>query len=351
MHITLESMAAGVGLIHFLNEKRDAFHLEIQKGLPPELGIGLQNISTKSGFWSRLSNSTSPIVINDTAGENNLPQEFSVLYDQGQRAFIGAPIRAKGNVLGLLSLFDRSILDYTIEDITLFMTIADQIGSLVERARLMKQAEIAAVVQERQRLARELHDSVTQLLYSQVLFSGAGLKVLQQGDIDTTRDHLERINQAALQALKEMRLLVYQLRPSDYLEEGLVGALTRRLDAVEKRTGINARLVVEGELGIDEAVEMSLYRIAEEALNNTLKHAQASTVTITLRAFDSRVILEIADNGIGFDPQDSELRGLREAGMGLKNMQERTALMGGKIEIYSKPGKGTRVTVEIEFQP
>jgi two-component system NarL family sensor kinase len=143
-----------------------------------------------------------------------LPAEFAKLAKAGQRAFIGAPIRAKGQVLGLLSLFDRTILDYSLEDITLFMTIADQIGSSIERARLMKQAEIAAVVQERQRLARELHDSVTQLLYSQVLFAGAGLKVLSQGDSSLAEQHLARIDQAAQQALKEMRLLVYQLRLS-----------------------------------------------------------------------------------------------------------------------------------------
>jgi two-component system NarL family sensor kinase len=91
-------------------------------------------------------------------------------------------------------LFGETILDYTIEDITLFMTIADQIGSLVERARLAQQAEIAAVVQERQRLARELHDSVTQLLYSQVLFSGASLKVLRQGNTSLAEQHLARIS-------------------------------------------------------------------------------------------------------------------------------------------------------------
>jgi signal transduction histidine kinase len=144
-----------------------------------------------------------------------------------------------------------------------------------------------------------------------------------------------------------VRLLVYQLRPSDYLDEGLVGALTRRLDSVEKRTGINARLSVDGTLSLDESLEVALYRIAEEALNNTLKHAQASSVVISLRASDSRVILEVSDDGVGFDPQDQGNRPQREAGMGLQNMRERTAALGGKIEIQTRPGEGTTVKVEI----
>jgi signal transduction histidine kinase/putative methionine-R-sulfoxide reductase with GAF domain len=369
LRITLESLTGQAGMIHFLHENGKAFHLAVQIGLGAELASSLQVLPAKSSFWQRLANSTSPVVINDTAAEPSLPAEFAALRRHSVpagasqppdldangliaqesnayslKAFIGAPIRAKSQVLGLLSLFDRSILDYTIEDITLFMTIADQIGGLVERARLVRQAESAAVVQERQRLARELHDSVTQLLYSQVLFAGAGLKVLRHGDLANTEDYLSRIDQAAQQALKEMRLLVYQLRPTDYLEEGLEGALARRLDSVEKRTGINARLVVEGDLSLDESVEMALYRIAEEALNNTLKHAQASAVTITLRALEGRVILEVADNGIGFDPQ----RGLQAGGMGLENMHERAAALGGRLQIDSQPGQGAKITVEIE---
>lgn len=347
--ITLESLNGQVGLIHFRQEKEPNFRLAVQIGLEGEALAGLQSLPAQGGFWERLAQSTNPMLINDTAREPNLPTQFADLRRLAASAgdysaFIGAPIRAKDQALGLLSLFDRSILDYTIEEITLFMTIADQIGGLVERARLMRQAEIAAVVQERQRLARELHDSVTQLLYSQVLFAGAGLKVLSQGDLEMAQGHLNSLDQGAQQALKEMRLLVYQLRPSDYLDDGLVGALTRRLDSVEKRTGINARLVVEGALNLDESLEMALYRIAEEALNNTLKHAQASAVTITLRALPGRVILEVTDNGIGFDPQHPA----RQGGMGLHSMRERAEALGGRIEFHSQSGEGAQIKIEIE---
>ncbi len=253
-------------------------------------------------FWSNLINSQNPLVLPDLSTQPKIAPELGRIAGQISHAYIGAPLRAKGQVLGLLSLFGETILDYTIDDITLFMTIADQIGGLMERARLAQQAELSAVVQERQRLARELHDSVTQLLYSQVLFSGASLKVLRQGNAPLAEQHLARIEQAAQQALKEMRLLVYELRPSNDLEEGLGSALQRRLEAVEKRSGIDARLVVQGEPNLDSSKAVALFRIAEEALNNTLKHAHASVVQVLLRAENGQVELEIVDNGRGFDP-------------------------------------------------
>jgi signal transduction histidine kinase len=116
------------------------------------------------------------------------------------------------------------------------------------------------------------------------------------------------------------------------------------LDSVENRTGINARLVVDGELSLDEAVEIGLYRIAEEALNNTLKHSQASHVTVDLHQTQNAVTLEIIDDGIGFDLH----AGRRSGGMGLESIRERTVALGGRLDIQSKPGHGTHIRVEIE---
>ena len=342
--ITLESMKSTSGAIHLLSPSGDELGLIVQQHFPPEFLANYASLPLKEGFWRTLVQATTPLVIADIQNDDRLPSWLRQPGEERARAFIGTPIRAKGQPLGLLSIFSQTIQEHTIDDITLLMTIADQIGIFVERARLIKQAEQAAVVEERQRLARELHDSVTQLLYSQVLFAGAGLKVLNQGNLPLIRQHLTRIDQAALQALKEMRLLVYELRPSDYLEEGLQGALQRRLDAVEKRTGMNARLVVDGVLNLDESTEMALYRIAQEALNNTLKHSGATSVSVDIRAVPGRVELEVADNGCGFDLHEKLIRG----GMGLATMQERTAALHGSLKILTSPGGGTRVMATVE---
>jgi signal transduction histidine kinase len=241
-------------------------------------------------------------------------------------------------------MFGETILNYTIEDITLFTTIADQVGSVVERARLYKQAERAAVAEERQRLARDLHDSVTQLIYSLVLYAGAGNKVLKQNNLELVDEYLARIHQTSLQALKEMRLLVYELRPSVFREEGLIGALHHRLKAVEERTGIKAELIADRDIEIDEATEQTLYRIAEEALNNTLKHAKASHVQIRLSAHENRVQLSICDDGCGFNLDEGKKRG----GLGLIGIDERARNLGGDLQITTAPGQGTIITVNLE---
>lgn len=347
LYVAVAAMDAKGGAIHFLNG--NVLELAAQNGLPPEALQELDALPVDNPFLKTLLASNNPAVIPALEQELNVPEALRRAAGKAP-AYLGAAIRAKNGSawpLGIFSLYAGSIESYSVEDITLFMTIADQIGGLIERARLVKQAELAAVVQERQRLARELHDSVTQLLYSQVLFSGAGLKVLRKGDAVLAEGHLQRIEQGARQALKEMRLLLYELRPSDTLDEGLIGALERRLEAVEKRTGINVQLHNEGCEPLEPDIEMALYRIAEEALNNTLKHAQAGSVSVIFCTAAGQAQLTIEDDGVGFNPNFDPLHGSQRGGMGLTNIHERAAALGGSAQVISQPGKGTRVVVDV----
>lgn len=344
MMVTIESMHSNAGAIHLVDERSNELYLVAQGNIPLDVQEPFRNLSATDGFWYSILESTNPVVIPDIEARDDLPVEIRRLSEMGNRAFIGTPIRTKGKTLGLLSNFVASVMDFTIEDVTVYMTIADQIGRLIERARLSKLAEQSAIMEERQRLARELHDSATQLLYGQVLFAGAGLKVLRHGELDLAEKHLTRIDQAAQQALKEMRLLVYQLRPADYLDEGLVVAIERRLDAVERRSGIQAFVEVDCELLLDETTQIALYRIAEEALNNTLKYAAAGLVTVKISKVDDNIWLEIHDDGQGFDLAQVQKRG---GGMGLINMRQRAASCNASLEIDTAPGKGTSVIVRL----
>jgi signal transduction histidine kinase len=213
----------------------------------------------------------------------------------------------------------------------------------VENARLHEQARALAVVRERERLARELHDSVTQSLYSLTLLAEAGQRLIGAGDRERVEEYLGRLGEIAQQALKEMRLLVHQLRPLVLKREGLVGALQERLDAVEKRAGIDARLLVEGTGVLPAAVEDELYRIAQEALNNALKHAAATLVKVTVRAEAEDVSLLVEDNGRGFDLQSAGSGG----GIGLVSIRERAEKLGGSLKVVSAPGNGTTVSVSL----
>jgi len=257
-------------------------------------------------------------------------------------ACVGVPVRAKGHTLGVLSVLDESLGRLSAEDIALLAAIADHVGGAVERSRLRRRAEQAAVIEERQRLARDLHDSVTQSIYSLVLFAEAGGDALQAGNVERASSHLVRLRDTAQQALKEMRLLIYELRPAALEREGLVGALRNRLETVERRAGIDAQLEVESLAPLPDQFEAGLYGIAQEALNNVLKHAHATHVKVRLSAEHQCVDLEITDNGRGF-PEGERLEG----GIGLTSMRERARAMGGTLSIRSETGRGASVLVTI----
>jgi signal transduction histidine kinase len=212
------------------------------------------------------------------------------------------------------------------------------------------QAQELAVLQERSRMARELHDSVTQSLHSSTLLAEAGQRLISSGDIERARGYLIRLGEISQQALKEMRLLVYELRPLALREVGLVGALKQRLDAVERRSGVEVQLSIEEELDLPESIEEELYRIAMEALNNALKHANPSKVSVSLTLREKRSIpcieLSIIDDGVGFDPDERAAEG----GLGLISMKERIEKLGGELTIVSKPGEETQVKACVDLK-
>jgi signal transduction histidine kinase len=234
---------------------------------------------------------------------------------------------------------------FTQADLHLLNLFAQQAAIAIENARLYEQAQQLAVVEERQRLARDLHDSVTQALYGIALYSEAAADELSLSNTEIVGKYLGELQHTAQEALAEMRLLIYELRPSILEEEGLVAALQARLLAVEGRAGLRTEFTVEAKDRLRPNVEEGLYRIAREALNNILKHAQASTITLHLRhePQEGQVTLEIIDDGIGLDPKTIWAKG----GLGLSAMEERAAALGGQLTVENAPQGGTRVLVEV----
>jgi signal transduction histidine kinase len=173
------------------------------------------------------------------------------------------------------------------------------------------------------------------------LLAEAGQRLLRTGDTARLEAYVRRLGEMSHQSLKEMRLLVYELRPPVLEQHGLLGALQQRIDAVEARSGVDARLLVEGMGTIPQAMEENLYRIAQQALNNALKHAAATSLTLRLRAKDGHLVLEITDDGRGFDPEAAG----DGAGQGLVSMRERAAQLGGTLAVTSVPGRGTTIAV------
>lgn len=278
-----------------------------------------------------------PVLVNEIAPQhqNHLGEPFQQLV-----SILSVPLRGQGGAYGALSVVNKP-RGFVEEDLRIIRPFADQAAVAIENARLHQQAEKLAVIEERGRLSRELHDSVTQLLYSMGLFAEAGLRKLKERDFKSVEHHLSHLKEAAEHAHQEMRLLIFELRPPILAEEGLVKALRRRLDSVEKRAGLRASFQIDGTADLPPQLEDCLFRIAIEALNNTLKHAHATRVSLKMRQNGERVEFEIRDNGRGFDLKEGNSCG----GLGLSSMRERAESMGGSLVVRSNPGKGTDIKV------
>jgi len=259
-------------------------------------------------------------------------------------AYVGAPMRARGRkIVGVLSVFSNDRSSFSVEVVTLLTSIADQMGGIIENTWLRRQAESAAVMEERQRLARELHDSVTQALYSLALIASAAKSMASVGNVTRLAQHLDTIDETAQLALREMRLLIHALRPPILEQVGLAEALRLRLSGVEERVGLKTTLTVDSVGDLAPALEAELYSMAQEALNNALKHAHATRVAVRLASEDDVIVMEIGDDGQGFDLQQALARG----GLGLTSLHERVGKLGGVLEVISEAGGGSQIRVRV----
>ena len=256
-------------------------------------------------------------------------------------SLLAVPLQVEGAPIGALNMANKAG-GFTENDVRILGLFADVAAVAIESARLREKAGRLAIVEERQWLARELHDSVTQAMYSVTLYAQATRMALAAGKQDVAADNLRELQAMAREALVDIRLLIFELHPPILEGKGLAASLKIRLAAVESRAGLQTKMRVDGGRRLPLSVEEELYRIALEALNNVVKHARAQHVTVYLRFDDQRVCLEIADDGLGYDPVKAKESG----GMGLRGMEERVQRLNGKLEIRSVLGQGTTVNVE-----
>jgi nitrate/nitrite-specific signal transduction histidine kinase len=259
------------------------------------------------------------------------------------RSELVIPLRIGNRIIGTLHLLSSEPGSFTAEDVLVAQSLGDQIAIAIENARLYERSRELAVLEERNRLARELHDAMNQSLYSIVLFAGAAHKEAEKAGQDSIRRYLTRVESMAQQALKEMRLMLYELRPQELEQRGLVGALQQRLEAVEGLAGVDVKLQINGEIDLPPPMEETLYRIVQEALNNALKHAAATSVTVSIASQDSQVEVKVIDDGVGFDPSEPT----HTAGMGVASMCDRAHELGATLQIESAREEGTSVILRI----
>jgi PAS domain S-box-containing protein len=344
----LDAVINCVGASVLLREENLLITETFQRQIPYEMTVELvrpffqpEMISQK--FWQGEA-----LIFNRMRGQAQEERDFFRLTENvlgsvptEMRSWIGMPVRSRKSLIGVLSAYASQEDFFTPEMAELMQAFANQIAIVFENNRLYKQAQTLAAASERNRLARELHDSVTQALYSVRLYAEAVRSALSAGKIPAADKNLDQLIAIARDGMSDLRLLIFELKPPVLEELGLIGAIQKRLEMVENRVGIQAEFNVEGEPELHQDVEIQLYWVVYEALSNVLKHANAKHVFLNFSFTNGKTTVVLKDDGVGFDLVSFNL----SQSSGLKNIIDRVEGLGGRIEIDSKPGKGTSIRI------
>jgi signal transduction histidine kinase len=332
-----ESLQMDVGVAFVVGEDGSGLRLVAEWGLSPRLSEavrGMRIIDWGRWFGGRLLEPAAQSVSEHESGPVR-----DALLAEGVQLALTVPLVAKGRMLGAIGLGAREERMVGQDELDLLHTIGNYVGVATENARMYARAEEAAATAERSRLARDLHDAVSQTLFSASLIAEV-LPRIYEKDHDEGERRLRELRDLTRGALAEMRALLLELRPAA-LKDAEVGDLLRQLtDAVTGRARVEVRLSIQGDPDPPLERKVALYRIAQEALNNVIKYAEASTVYVDLHDDGHDLRLAISDNGRGFDPAY-----IPADSFGLGIMNERAEATGGGLAVESAPGNGTTISV------
>jgi ligand-binding sensor domain-containing protein/signal transduction histidine kinase len=272
-------------------------------------------------------------------GEGIPIQVLQTMAAAGVRSFMHLPVKVNDRPFGIFNVSFSTPHAFSQEEARLFLALAQRASLAIENAQLYEQAQELAVLEERQRLARDLHDAVTQTLFSTSLIAEV-LPRLWERDPDDGRRRLEQVRQATRSALAEMRTLLLELRPTGLAEADLDDLLHQLAETTRGKARVSVEVDARGECTLPRDVHVTFYRIAQEALNNVARHARANRVWVRLRCQPGGTTLSISDNGRGFDGAC-----VPPGHLGIGIMRERAEAIGAQLEIESQAGQGTRVTV------
>ena len=262
------------------------------------------------------------------------------------RSFLGVPITAPdGTIIGAFYLTEKEGGEtFEAADQELIELLAAHASIAITNARLYEQSKELSILSERNRLALELHDVVSQKLFSVMLTAEAAATQIDRDPV-AARAQLQRLRELAGEALEELRSLILGLRPPELERDGLAGTLRKEVEMVARTHGTDVQLEVEPGFPSDGGErELALLRIAHEALHNAVRHANANHVVVRLAEDNGMPVVEVSDDGIGFDPHATDVRSRH---LGLTSMEERARELSGRLRIRSSPGKGTTVRIEL----
>jgi len=312
----------------------------ITSGMSDELIASLGELPRQHGLLGAILESREPHRTTDIRRDPRFRGWWPAAHPS-MSSFLGVPIVARGNVAGAFYLTDKEGAEaFSDDDQALIETFAAHAALAIENARLHERSRELSIVEERNRLARELHDAVTQKLFGVVLAAESGTAMLDR-DVARAAEQLQLVRSLAGEAMDELRSVIVHLRPPALQDEGLAVALAKHVDVLRRAHRREIALDVEGDC--PRAIETDVFRIAQEALHNALRHAAAAHVAVRLRCDDGGGLeLTVTDDGMGFDAG-----AVRSRRLGLTTMAERATATGGVLEIASAPGAGTTIRLVV----
>jgi signal transduction histidine kinase len=320
-----------------------AFAQFLTSGMSDELVASMGPLPRTHGLLGAMLESERPYRTADVRADPRFKGWWPSEHPE-MRSFLGVPIVSRSGVIGAFYLTEKDgSAEFGDEDLQLIEMLAAHAAIAIENARLFERSRELSILEERNRLARDLHDSVTQKLFGVVLTAEAAAMLVGR-DADEARAQLQRLQELAADAMEELRAVIFELQPPALESEGLATALRKHVDVLRRVYRREIGLELAGAPRLPPRADGEVFRIAQEALQNALRHAGAERIDVRLDARDARLALTVADDGIGFDPAAPALRSRR---LGLTSMEERARAVGGVLAIESEPGGGTVVRLEV----
>ena len=353
----IEYTGAAVAAVDGIEAGHEAIILNYVGPASRDWMVGARMALDQASGYRRVLEERTAILVEDVWAETGSRRSVWPIWDENigphmayARSWLAIPLMAKGEVIGLLQLDHRDPRRFTASDVDWLVGFGHHVAVAIVNAWLYEASQTAAVLSERQRLASELHDSVSQVLYSIGLLTHSTRERLPP-HMDWVAARLDKLQKLADTGLAEMRATLAGLQPEILVAGGLVKGLEQQAESLRGRYDLNVETRLGAEPDVSADAKLALYRIAQEATNNAGKHAQAQNVTISLASDGRAVTLEIGDDGRGFAPEGSF-----PGRFGLKTMQERARKIGATWEIASDAsagrgssgaGGGTRVHVRL----
>ena len=309
-------------------------------------GYGINGNDLPSQKWSvaetpglrYMAETRQPLIISDLATSEMIINQTS---DALWRSYLGTAILSHNELIGFIGLNSLTPQCFSAAHGDRLQAFAEQAAIAILNVRLREQEHALAAMQERERLARDLHDAVSQTLFSASVIAETLARHWERNP-EKVQARLTELHQLTRGALAEMRTLLLELRPSALQGVELPDLLRQLVEAIQSRKRISIAVQIEGETTLSAETKLALYRIAQEALNNVAKHARATRATVSLISRPDQIRLSIEDNGRGFDPG-----AVQPASLGLNIMRERASTVGASLSIHTQPAQGTRITVDV----